>query len=133
MSSEDLSELSFSVAGDEKGAQRRAFRARIPGLAVFIPERGATCEVADVSAMGLAFKAAEGQAFTPGSLVEFDLLINKKVFIPKLCAKVMRTLDNGLVGCNFEALDRRQEVRLDKLVLEVQKRMIALRKKQQSQ
>ncbi len=130
MSSE---ELSFSIAGDEQGAQRRAFRARIPGLAIFIPERGATCEVMDVSAMGLAFKACDGAPFAAGSLVEFDLLINKKVFIPKLRAKVMRTLDNGLVGCNFEGLDRRQEVKLDKLVLEVQKRMIALRKKQQGQ
>jgi hypothetical protein len=130
MSSE---ELSFSIAGDEQGAQRRAFRARIPGLAIFIPERGATCEVMDVSAMGLAFKAPGGAPYAPGAQLEFDLLINKKVFIPKLRAKVMRILDNGLVGCNFEALERRQEVKLDKLVLEVQKRMIALRKKQQSQ
>lgn len=126
------SELSFSIAGDEQGAQRRAFRAKIPGLTVFIPALGETLEVMDVSAMGLAFQAKDMTTFKAGEQVEFDLLINKKVFIPKLHAKVMRVLENSLIGCNFESMERRQEVKLDKLVLEVQKRMIALRKKQQS-
>ncbi len=125
------SELSFTMAGDAEGTQRRAFRAKIPGLGVHVAATGKTYEVADVSAMGLAFFAQGG--FTADTSIEFDLLINKKVFIQALHAKVMRILDNGLVGCNFENMDRRQEVRLDKLVLEVQKRMIALRKKQQSE
>lgn len=124
------SEYSFSIGGEGEQSQRRAFRAKIPGLGVHVPSTGETYEVMDVSAMGLAFKGSETASFTEGSVFEFDLLINKKVFIPKLNAKVMRLLPNGLVGCNFENMDRRQEVKLDKLVLEVQKRMIALRKKQ---
>jgi hypothetical protein len=34
-------------------------------------------------------------------------------------------LDNGIVGFDYLPLDRRQEARIDKLVLEVQKRSIA--------
>jgi len=124
-------DISFSMAGDEQGVQRRAFRAKIPGLAVFVSSVGEAFEVGDVSAMGLAFQGGGTKAFSEGQSIEFDLLINKKVFIPKLHAKVMRLLGNGLIGCNFENMDRRQEVKLDKLVLEVQKRTIALRKKQQ--
>ena len=41
----------------------------------------------------------------------------------------MRVLDQkNIIGCNFEAMERRQEIKLDKLVLEVQKRLIELRK-----
>lgn len=124
------SDLNFTMGGDEDGTQRRAFRAKIPGLGVHVGATGTTHEVADVSAMGLAFFGKGLGGFKAEQSIEFDLLINKKVFISKLHAKVMRVLDNGLVGCNFENMDRRQEVKLDKLVLEVQKRMIALRKKQ---
>ena len=45
-----------------------------------------------------------------------------------LKAKVMRVLDRGIIGCNFLTMERRQEIKLDKLVLEVQKRLIELRK-----
>ena len=78
--------------------------------------------------MGLAFTDA-AKGFTEGQSIEFDLLINKKVFLNKLTAKVMRVLDKGIIGCNFEGVDHRKEVKLDKLVLEVQKRLIAIKKK----
>jgi len=122
------SELEFSIGGDDGGSQRRAFRAKIPGVTIRIPAKNAVYETADLSAMGLAFLDPT-KGFKEGSVVEFDLLINKKVFLTQLTAKVMRVLDNGIIGCNFEGVDHRKEVKLDKLVLEVQKRMIALKKK----
>lgn len=122
------SDLDFTIGGDNGGSQRRAFRAKIPGVTVTVPGKPAPFEVADLSAMGLAFLDSS-KGFTEGTVIEFDLLINKKVFLTKLTAKVMRVLDNGIIGCNFEGVDHRKEVKLDKLVLEVQKRMIALKKK----
>lgn len=116
------------MAGDQDGAQRRAFRAKIPGLTVYIPAKGKSYPVMDLSAMGLAFMD-ETKGFTEGQVIEFDLLISKKVFLNGLTVKVMRVLDKGLIGCNFENVPPRKEAKLDKLVLEVQKRMIALKKK----
>lgn len=119
-------ELSFSVAGDD--SQRRAFRAKIPGLKVVVPAKNKGYDVVDLSAMGLAFRD-ETRDFKENVIITFDLCLNDKVFLSELTARVMRVLGNGLIGCNFEGNDHRKEARLDKLVLEVQKRLIALRKK----
>ena len=59
----------------------------------------------------------------------FDLLLNKRLFLGDLKGKVMRVItEKGIIGCNFDGMERRQEIKLDKLVLEVQKRLIELRK-----
>ena len=119
-------DISFTVAGDD--SQRRAFRAKVPGLKVAVPAKKASYDVMDLSAMGLAFRD-DAKSFKENTIITFDLYLNDKVFLAELTARVMRMLDNGLVGCNFEGNDHRKEARLDKLVLEVQKRLIALRKK----
>lgn len=119
-------ELSFSVGGDD--SQRRAFRAKIPGLKVVVPAKNKGYDVVDLSAMGLAFRD-DTKDFKENVIITFDLYLNDKVFLAELTARVMRVLGNGLIGCNFEGNDHRKEARLDKLVLEVQKRLIALRKK----
>ncbi|MEW5771940.1 MAG: PilZ domain-containing protein [Thermodesulfobacteriota bacterium] len=119
-------DISFTVGGDD--SQRRAFRAKVPGLKVAVPDRSASYDVMDLSAMGLAFRD-DAKSFKENTIITFDLYLNDKVFLAELTARVMRMLDNGLVGCNFEGNDHRKEARLDKLVLEVQKRLIALRKK----
>jgi len=122
-----VDDLSFSI-GNGDDTQRRAFRAKIPGLTVHLAKTDTVYKVADLSAMGLAF-FDDARAFDEGEPVTFDLLLNNKVFLSELKAKVMRVLQNGLVGCDFEINDHRKEARLDKLVLEVQKRLIAMRKK----
>lgn len=119
-------EISFSVSGDD--SQRRAFRAKVPGLQVAVPANKAAYDVVDLSAMGLAFRD-ETKSFKENTIITFDLHLNGKVFLAELTARVMRVLANGIIGCNFEGNDHRKEARLDKLVLEVQKRLIALRKK----
>ncbi|MES9994892.1 PilZ domain-containing protein [Desulfovibrio aminophilus] len=106
---------------------RKAFRTRVPGLLIRIAESGKEYQVKDLSASGFAI-LEEAKVFKEGQPFEFDLLLARKLFLSQVKGRVMRILDNGIVGCNFQDLDRRQEMKLDKLVLEVQKRLIELRK-----
>jgi c-di-GMP-binding flagellar brake protein YcgR len=83
--------------------------------------------VGDLSATGLSLNAAKGE-LQEGESIEMDLFLNNKLFLSGIKARVMRILDDGTAGCNFETMEQRKEERLDKLVLEVQKRLIAMRK-----
>ncbi|SKA73580.1 PilZ domain-containing protein [Desulfobaculum bizertense] len=121
-------EYDFSLGEIGGTGQRKAFRTRIPGLEISLKATGESFVVLDLSATGLAFRKPRND-FRKDTRLEFDLLLNKKLFIPGLKADIMRVCADGLVGLGFADNDRRQEARLDKLVLEVQKRMIALRKK----
>ncbi len=101
-------DISFTVAGDD--SLRRAFRAKVPGLKVAVPATKGSYDVADLSAMGLAFRD-DSKAFKENTVITFDLYLNNKVFLSELTARVMRVLANGLVGCNFEGNDHRKEAR----------------------
>ncbi|MFH1915173.1 MAG: PilZ domain-containing protein [Pseudomonadota bacterium] len=111
---------------------RKAFRTKVPGLTARFPTLDRIFEVKDLSATGFAV-LDQARGFKEGQDVDVDLLINKKLFLATASAQVMRVLDNGIVGINFMDLERQKQVRLDKLVLEVQKRLIELRKKQREQ
>lgn len=111
---------------------RKAFRTRVPGLTVRFAALEKVLEVKDLSATGFAILAPDLR-LQEGQIVECDLLINKKLFLAGAKAQVMRVLDNGIIGINFEELPRQKQAKLDKLVLEVQKRLIELRKKQREQ
>lgn len=111
--------------------KRRAFRAQIPGLECFVHEKEKVFPLRDLSAMGMALHDSS-DSFGKNELFVMDLLLNKKLFVQALKARVVRLMDGGIVGCTFEDVDRRQETRLDKLILEVQKRLIALRKARKS-
>jgi len=117
-------------SGDDQ--LRKAFRTKVPGLAVRFPALKKVFEVKDVSATGFAVLDPE-KGFKEGQSLEVDLLIKKKVFVAECKAVVMRVLDNGIIGINFVDLGRQQQAKLDKLVLEVQKRLIELRKKKREQ
>ena len=122
-------DVSFSLGVD--GGKRNAFRARVPGLTVNVEGRPHDYMVKDISASGLAVLDEE-RSFAEGEVVHLDLLINKRVYLRTVKGEVIRVLDNGIVGVNFLELNRRQEARLDKLVLEVQKRLINMRKAKES-
>jgi len=119
-------DLNFSINAP-KGGQRRAFRTKVPGLKAVVPAKNAEFEVGDLSATGLSLGTGTGR-LSEGEGLEMDLFLNNKLFLSGIKARVMRILGNGSAGCNFEAMDQRKEERLDKLVLEVQKRLIAMRK-----
>lgn len=111
---------------------RKAFRTKVPGLSARFPALDKTMDVMDLSATGFAVMDSE-KVFKENQTLEIELLIKDKLFLRSMNACVMRVLDNGIVGMNFADLDRQQQIKLDKLVLEVQKRLIALRKKKREQ
>jgi hypothetical protein len=117
-------------SGDDQ--LRKAFRTKVPGLTARFAAQKKIFEVKDLSASGFAVLDPE-KGFKEGQALEVDLLIGNKLFLPKAAAQVMRVLDNGIIGINFIELERQKQVKLDKLVLEVQKRLIELRKKQREQ
>ena len=121
--------MDFDIKMDGDDKLRQAYRTRVPGLDVRIITKAGPQDfpVSDISATGFAF-ADSPRNYSSGMVFSFDLLLGKKLFLGDLKAKVMRVLDKGIIGCNFESMDRRQEIKLDKLVLEVQKRLIELRK-----
>ncbi|QGY41518.1 PilZ domain-containing protein [Pseudodesulfovibrio cashew] len=123
-------DLELSTNSD--GQLRQAFRTKVPGLTVRFAGMDGVLEVKDLSATGFAVLDS-GRGFSEGGNLVCDLLINSKLFLGELKARVIRVLDNGIVGINFEELSRQQQAKLDKLVLEVQKRLIALRKQQREQ
>ena len=73
------------------------------------------------------------KGFKENQSFDVELLIKDKIFLREMNAVVMRVLDNGIIGMNFVDLERQKQIKLDKLVLEVQKRLIALRKKKREQ
>ncbi len=122
--------IEISTGGDD--ALRKAFRTKVPGLTVRFPALKKVFEVKDLSATGFAILDPD-KGFKEGQRLDADLLINKKLFLSEIKAESMRVLDNGIVGINFVDLERQKQAKLDKLVLEVQKRLIELRKKKREQ
>ena len=117
-----MSNLNFTMpAGNER---RRAFRAKAYGVAVTFEEQNVTCDILDVSVTGFAIKN-ESISVKEGAEYSITVTVAGKMYLSDLTCRVVRKLDNGIIGCDFRSLDRRQEARLDRLVLELQKRMIA--------
>lgn len=117
-----MTNFEFTLDGDE--SSRRAFRTQVPGLEAWIRERQQGYSVKDISAAGFALHITSG-SFSQGETVHMDLLLSKRLYIGELPCQVVRVLEDGIVGFEFLPLDIKQEARLDKLVLEVQKRSIA--------
>lgn len=117
---------------DDEERLRKAFRTKVPGLTARFPGLDLVFEVADLSATGFAV-IDKGGRFAEKDGYDVELLIKNRLFISGARAVCIRVHDNGLVGLNFADLDRQKQIKLDKLVLEVQKRLIALRKKKREQ
>jgi len=127
--------MEFDISMEGEGRPRQAYRTPVPGLDVRVVTTAGPRDFAvrDISAGGFAF-ADNPRDYSPGMILSLDLLLGKRLFLGNLKARVKRVLsEQGIIGCGFEAMERRQEIKLDKLVLEVQKRLIALRKKRETQ
>ncbi len=118
--------MDFSYESSNKA--RGAFRASVPGLAIKVKGYPDPFSVKDFSINGLAFSAGK-DAFEVNTNLEVDLVLGKKDILVGITLEIVRDIGKGLMGCVFVDLDKYQEERLDKLVLEIQKRMILLRKK----
>ena len=120
----------MDLSYDSSNKARGAFRASVPGLAIRIKGHPEPFSVKDFSVNGLAFTSTAGHdLFKVNSKLEADLILGKKDILVGITLEIVRDIGKGLMGCVFVDLDKYQEERLDKLVLEIQKRMILLRKK----
>lgn len=121
-------ELDFNIRYDASQSRRGSFRASVPGVFVTLPS-GARCPVKDLSVGGAGFACPE-EANMPaqGAELVVQLMVADKLYISDLAVRVVRIAEHGMVACAFVQPTRNQEYRLDKLVLEMQKRSIALRK-----
>lgn len=119
-------DFTIKTEGDEDRL-RKAYRTKVPGFHAKVEETGKIYAVKDVSASGFAVEDLSKQ-LKEGTTATITFYLNKKTFLASVGAEVVRVLDNGIVGFNFSGLDRRQAMKLDKLVLEIQKRLIELRK-----
>ena len=112
---------------EESSAKRQSFRVTVPGLEIRIKEKKTYYPVRDLSAGGVSF--ASGQhTFRMTEMVLLDITLNKKLFIPEVEAKVVR-VGKGVTAVAFQKMEFEKECKLDKLVVEVQKRVIELKKK----
>ncbi|WP_051617492.1 PilZ domain-containing protein [Desulfonatronovibrio hydrogenovorans] len=114
--------------------QRKAYRVNIPDLKISFGNDPELYPALDISARGVAFSIGKDQkpALSPGGQAELSLVIRDKVYLKDLQARVVKLKDN-FGACEFQDLPLRQEALLDKLVLEVQKKMIELQRKQKEQ
>lgn len=116
-------------AADHHGVGRRqAFRAVPPGVTARVRETLDSFDVNDISAGGVCMTVPE-VVFAKGRTLRIDLLIAGRLFLPDLEALVVRAVP-GECACAFQNLTRRQELKLDKLVLEIQKREIIRRRQE---
>lgn len=126
-----IGELHFQIATREEeipSGRRQAFRTVTSGLTGRVHGVLDSFGVNDISAGGICLDVAEG-VYEKGYQLTIDILIAGKLYLAGLEAHVVRSVDREC-ACAFDGLSRHQELKLDKLVLEMQKRFIALRKQQ---
>jgi hypothetical protein len=118
-------DFTFELEGEL--SRRTAHRERIRGLTAQLEDSGEVYVVHDVSASGVALADPE-EKLKPGRVCQLTLAIGQKTLVSGFPATVVRDSGKGLSGLAFGQLSLRQEAWLDKLVLEIQKRRITLRK-----
>ncbi len=125
--SEYLGDFTFDY---ETGTRRRAYRVSIPGLFAEVHDLGQTFQVQDISASGVAIEghSQDNPGLQKGQELKLTLLIKDKPFLEDLNASVVRS-QASVVACEFQDLTFNQEAKLDKLVLEIQKKLISAKKK----
>lgn len=108
--------------------RRQAFRAVPPGVTVRVRGTLDSFGVNDISAGGVCMTVPD-VLFEKGRTLRLDLLIVGRVLLKDLEALVVRAVP-GECACAFQNLSRHQELKLDKLVLEIQKRDIIRRRQE---
>lgn len=121
-------DVTFELEGEV--GKRAAHRERVRGLVARLDDEAHAFVVHDVSASGLALVDPESR-IAVGRDCRLTLGIGPRELIAGLPAKAVRRAGDGLTGLAFGELSLRQEAWLDKLVLEIQKRRIDLRKSRQ--
>ena len=115
--------LDFHIALDSP-RQRGRYRVATRGLSLYLDDLAQTFDIHDLSASGCNLHAPAG-LLAMGRIFDGDLQIGNTSYLAHLKIKVVRHITDNNVACTFQAMSRRQEIMLDKLLLEIQKRNIA--------
>ena len=121
--------MDFEFKLEGEAGRRQSHRERVQGLVIHIEGLAEPLVVHDVSSSGLAVVDPKG-VLVREWVCRVVLAIGERALARGLPAKVVREADPAgrIAGLAFVDLGPRQEAWLDKLVLEIQKRRIALRK-----
>ena len=115
--------LDFYIAQNSPH-QRGSYRVATQGLSLYLDDVAQTFDILDLSSGGCSLHAPAA-LLAVGRLFNGDLYIGNTSYLVYLELKVTRHIANSSVACAFQTLTRQQEVMLDKLLLEIQKRNIA--------
>ena len=114
--------LDFHI-GVNSPLQRGRYRVATRGLSLYLDDVAQAFDIRDLSSSGCNLHAPAG-LLAVGRIFDCDLHIGDAAYLTDLKVKVVRHVDNG-VACVFQSLSDTQEIMLDKLLLELQKRGIA--------
>jgi len=103
---------------------RGRYRVATRGLSLYLDYLAQTFDIHDLSSSGCNLLAPAG-LLAMGRIFNGDLQIGNASYLAHLKIKVVRHITDNNVACAFQAMSRQQEIRLDKLLLEIQKRNIA--------
>ena len=115
--------LDFHIAQNSRH-QRGRYRVAAHGLSLHLEDVAQAFEIGDLSAGGCSLLAPPA-LLTVGRIFNGDLHIGDTSYLVDLKIKIIRHITNNSIACAFQALNRQQELALDKLLLEIQKRSIA--------
>ena len=112
--------VSLEQDGSQGAGGRQSYRATLPGLTAVIA--GRAFPVSDISSGGMCVTMPGGR-LAKGQALQFDLFIAGRLFLKDVHAKVVRPSAKECAYV-FENLSSQHEMKLDKLILELQKREI---------
>jgi len=114
--------LDFHLAQNSRH-QRGRYRVAMQGLSLYLEDVAQAFEISDLSAGGCSLRASAA-LLAVGRIFNGDLHIGETSYLVDLKIKIIRHIAYNSVACAFQTLSRQQELALDKLLLEIQKRSI---------
>lgn len=110
----------------EQKQHRRAFRVEPPGsVTIRIQGKETRYSVKDISFLGVAFIDENYSDFVIGQKIKIDVVLKEYIFLQDIVAEVVRIIEKEqCIACTFPELTASDEMRLTKLVLEIQKEYI---------
>ena len=122
--------LDFHIERYHAGYQRGCYRIAAGGLSVHLDDPAQTFDLDVLSANGCSLRAPSDM-FAVGRILNGDLYIGNTRYLANLRLKVIRHVADNIIACGFSALNSRQEIMLDRLLLEMQKRDITIHAKRE--
>ena len=123
MQDDSYDTLDFSIVPNSP-RRRGRYRVAVHGLSLYLDDAAQTFDIGDLSSSG-CYLRSPAELLAVGRIFNSDLYIGTTGFLTGIKLKVIRHVAGSGAACAFQALSRQQEIILDKLLLEIQKRNIA--------